>query len=93
MGTETTNDLIRIEAGKTVTEFLGDINDNFETLLTKQYGQSEELSNKQNRIFVGKVPTEGTTEIIKDDGSKIIISSNGIPTGGNSGDILIIYEE
>ena len=62
-----------IQAGKPVSEFLNDINNNFTEIQTI----------KQDKIFV--------TANGKQVGNITFI--DGVPTGGQNGDILIVYEE
>ena len=74
--------MVTIQAGKPVSEFLNDINNNF-----KEITESiTELPKKQNKIFVAT--NSGTVQV--GDDIEVI---NGVPTGGQNGDILIVYEE
>ena len=77
------NEIKTIEAGKPVSNFISDLNDNFNALK----GQIDNQTNaKQNKIFIAK--NSGTVTV--GDDIKVI---NGMPTGGKNGDILIVYEE
>lgn len=71
-----------IQAGKPVSEFLNDINTNFQEITDSM----TELFKKQNKIFVAT--NSGTVQV--GDDIEVI---NGVPTGGQHGDILIVYEE
>ena len=72
-----------VEAGKTVSGFISDLNNNFDALK----GQIDNQTNaKQNKIFIAK--NNGIVTV--GDDIKVI---NGVPTGGKNGDILIVYEE
>ena len=72
-----------IEAGTTVSEFLGNINTNFKNIL-------QEFPKKQNKILIMKKGDSITNDQGK---TTITINDEGIPTGGTSGDIVIVYEE
>ena len=73
----------KIEAGTTVSAFLDKINANFQNI-------SQEFPKKQNKILIMK---KGDS-VTNDQGEiTITINDEGIPTGGTSGDIVIVYEE
>ena len=63
-----------------VSDFLDNINTNFNNI-------SQEFPKKQNKILIMK-----TGDSITNDQGKITINDEGIPTGGTSGDIVIVYE-
>ena len=71
-------DIKPVEAGITVEEFLKQLNNNFGDLNTT----------KQSKIYIIKT---GQSEI---DGNEkeIQIGTDGTPTGGSDGDIVIVYE-
>lgn len=74
-----------IEAGKTVSGFISDLNNNFDALK----GQIDNQTNaKQNKIFIAK--NGDTVKVNNVDYIKI--NDEGVPTGGKNGDILIVYE-
>ena len=66
------NGLKEIKAGTTVTDFLGDINNNFRDI-------QNALNNTQKTIQIKN--------------SNELEESGGVPIGGESGDIWIVYEE
>ena len=66
-----------IAAGQPVSNFLTQINDNFEILNTE----------KQNQIYIMSAEPGKTSS-----DKKITINDQGEPTGGQSGDIVILYE-
>ena len=65
-----------------VSDFLDNINTNFNNI-------SQEFHKKQNKILIMK-----KGDSVTNDQGEIIITINdeGIPTGGTSGDIVIVYE-
>ena len=77
-----------IAAGQPVSNFLTQINDNFEILnATLTDGLQILNTAKQNQIYI-KSAKPGTTS----SDEKININNQGEPTGGQPGDIVILYE-
>ena len=70
-------DIKDVEAGKKVSEFIKTINDNFKNL-------NNENKTKQSTIYVLSTNEQS--------GDKNITVIDGVPRGGKSGDIVIVYE-
>ena len=69
-------DIQQMKAGQPVAEFLGQLDNNFSAL-------NSDLDTKQPKVYVMSVGSSS---------GNIIISADGVPSGGRSGDIVIIYE-
>ena len=74
-------DIKNIQAGQKVSDFIQELNDNFDML-------NNENKTKQSTIYI---MTAGETKINLNN-DQITVDVDGAPSGGSNGDIVIVYE-